>query len=566
MNTDQFNENNQRLPDRVRANTQFPIHQHIRSNRLSSGTSSISTRASSEHVADTSTHPNSSLESESENNVLQPFPIADLTNAVVHDGVFPNQAETQQIYPGYFWRGRGILMPDSREGIPNHNPDWTANQGQSFSPLQSVFSNLSSSPELSSHRTSNHLSPNASSSGGLVSPLTSNSTSATHSVPFRSLSHALSPVSSISSLRTPSLQSHAQSTRLMSSPGVSQSASGENLESSLTGANRTRIESISQSGGKPRRRAVLIGITYANHEELPTISTHAVSTKKLFELLVNYLGYDTSDLWILCDQFLGHLGKAKIAQPDASNISKALRWLVSDSRPGDVSFLSFCGEVMRDVASETNVVKDVVYALLAADHPSGPLIWGADLEHMILGLSRGATMTILLDTQWSWDVVRLPFIYLPFKYNKHSPFEIVGALTPESWEMPELPSLMVKAIQGLTSYGREKELDELERQEEYMLERMHKFDCAAHVVCFAASPTKYRRLRRRIVGINPVEKGEYANSFITAIESCLRVGKPFVYATIILQMGEILSPRGSMKQTPQICCTRRLHLNERLSL
>lgn len=542
----------QRLPDRVRSGSLLSPLQSIQSVRHSTRPPSLRSPISSTQSAEGSSEIQTSSQEGNGLNRLNNL-------AVFGSGGYSPRPPFARQTPPRFRRDSGSLIRGSGSQGPSlptiYTPDWTAFQTGSGFPLSAAFNNSIGSPIFSSD-SNQPLSPSGSVGTPLLSPSYSEITNESRT-PSRAPSHALIIQSN---------NSQGFVTASTASPThvavMKPDANSEVNDPVVTNGGNSLDPGPSTVKTRPRKRAVLVGVTYTNHEKISTVSEHALSVQRLFRFLINNLDYNTRDIWILCDQFVENSYSAKVTQPDAANIANALRWIVSVSQVGDFVFFSFNGEVMRDIATDGNMVQEAVYALLASDHPKGPLIWGSDVEHMVLSVSRGANVTILLDTQWSWDIVRLPFICLPFKYDKYSSFEIVGALTPDSWHMPEISTMLAKALQGLTSAGRDREQYELEQQEEYMIEKINKFECSARVLCFAASPVKYKRFRRKFIGINPLEKGEYTMTFVRVMESMMSLNQPLSLRSVLLKLGEILSPNGVMKQTPQVCGTNRLNLNQ----
>lgn len=547
----------QRFPDRARSGSQLSPVQSVQSPTSPSQPPTLLSPLTSSRCTEGSTDQNLGSQDGSDSNKFGPTPFGS-------GGFSPRPPSALQAYAGFFRRSSGSLTGEAGSQSPNlpliYTPDWTAlHSGHGithhnafvYTPPSNPFSSASNSQPLSSHD---------SAGGDALSPSFSEITNTSSQTPSSANSRALSIARSGSN-------SH-DATNFISLPtsfANTRSETNRYLTGSALfapGLHSSPEDTSNSTPRQPCKRAVLIGVTYAGHDELPTVPGHAVSVQRLFHFLINYQSYNSGDMWVLCDQYIDNLQNAKVTQPDTSNISKALRWLVSDSQSGDFAFFFFSGEIMRDIATDGNMVQEAVYALLASDHPTGPLIWGSDIEHMVLGISRGARVTILLDCQWSWDIVRLPYICLPFKYDKYSPFEVVGALTPNSWHMPELSTLLLKALQGLTPAGKDREQYEREQEEEYLIERMNKFETSARVICFAASPVKYKRFKRKFIGINPLEKGEYTNAFVRVIESMVSLNQPLRLRSVLLGLGEVLSPHGSMKQTPQICGTHRLNLNQ----
>lgn len=543
---------NQRLPDRVRSGSLLSPLQSVQSARHSTRLPSLLSPISSTQGTEESIEIQTSSHDGNGPNRLNNL-------SLLGSGGYSPRPPFARQTPSRFRRDSGSLTRGSGSQGPSlptiYTPDWTAFQSGSGFPLSPTFNNSIGSPYFSSD-SNQPISPTGSAGAHLLSPSFSEITNESRN-PSRAQSHTSAILSNNS-------QGFATASTASPTPVaiVKPEVNSEVNDPVVTNKDNRLGPGPSTGITRPRKRAVLVGVTYSSHEKIQTVSEHALSVQRLFRFLINNLDYDSRDIWILCDRLIENSHSAKVTQPDAANIANALRWVVSDSQAGDFVFFSFNGEVMRDIATDGNMVQEAVYALLASDHPNGPLIWGSDVEHMVLSVSRGANVTILLDTQWSWDIVRLPFICLPFKYDKYSAFEIVGALTPDSWHMPEISTMLAKALQGLTSAGRDREQYEREQQEEYMIERMNKFECSARVLCFAASPVKYKRFRRKFIGINPLEKGEYAMTFVRVMESMMSLNQPLCLRSILLKLGEILSPNGVMKQTPQVCGTNRLNLNQ----
>lgn len=363
-------------------------------------------------------------------------------------------------------------------------------------------------------------------------------------------------------------------------PSTGPIADGKQLSLSNSGSSRETYRRMSQASatgngrerrssthGQIQKKAVVIGISYVNNIGQETNWTHGRLAKEWYNLLVRRLEFISDEIWLLSDIYGGETGNSQTTSASSANITKAMDWLVEDVTSGDHLFMAFNGNIAFDIfANRKDPCNPPVHALVPADYPQGKLIWETDIDQMIQRVPHGVDLQLVFDGRRSWNLLRLPCIYLPLKKQRHRSFEIQELLTPSASQVPELSKRASMAMNALTKSGRQKESEELERHQQYYQERLRKYETTALVVCFGTSPIKYKKFPMPVVGITALDKGEYAEACIHSIAKLKRLDTPLTYRMLIDEMAERLSPPGFMSQVPQICATRELDLDRVIPL
>lgn len=329
---------------------------------------------------------------------------------------------------------------------------------------------------------------------------------------------------------------------------------------------RTRNAGNTFHSRRMQKKAVIIGISYLNNNTQETSWIHGRTTKMWCDVLVKRLEFISEEIWLLSDMNPGDTGTHTLTASSA-NIGKAMDWLTKDVNIGDRLFMAYNGNIACDVSvDDADLCNPPVHALVPCDYPKGRLIWEEEINAMIHRVPNGVDLHLFFDGRKSWNIVRLPCIYLPFKESRQGHFEIREPLTPSSCDIPEFSEKASKVLKTLTKAGKEKERAETERQKEYQQAQLTKYESATMVVSFGTSPIKYKKFRINVVGIKPLEKGEYTETFIRSIERIIHIGQPLTYRKLLLEMAGRLSPPGYLGQVPQICATRELDMDKVIPL
>lgn len=315
------------------------------------------------------------------------------------------------------------------------------------------------------------------------------------------------------------------------------------------------------------KRAVIIGISYKYSKFQRYSPAHGEAAEHWFHLLVSHLEFLTEEIWVLTDVPFSSVGKATVTPPTHENIKKALSWLTVGVTAGDRLFFSYNGDVAYEKSQQKDPTCPTYHALVPSDYPSSPGIWDEEFHDMVKHLPQDVSMTMFLDCRMSWNLVRLPHVYLPFKYSKNAQFELCRALTAESPELPHLASSFSHLLRPSFSQSAGKNHEVTAKHMAYFESYAKAFSSAGNVVCFAASPVKYSRFRRyKTFGINWLSKGAYTCAAISAIESLVSRGVWPSYRQLMFNLAELLSPPGVLFQVPQVCATRDIDLNQTIPL
>lgn len=316
-----------------------------------------------------------------------------------------------------------------------------------------------------------------------------------------------------------------------------------------------------------RKRAVIIGIAYKDSKFQRESLPHGEAAQKWFDVLVRHLEFLTEEIWVLCDLPVHSTGRAILTQPTYQNIQKALKWLTKGARPGDRLFLSYNGDVAYQKTKQTDVTWPVMHAMVPSDYPNKPSISDDQLHDMIKNIEKGIDLTIFLDCRMSWNLIRLPIIYVPFKSTRDAPFKLGRALTAEHWDLPHLATPSGELIRPPPTHDSSKEQQEVQKHLNYFDNYRKLFNTPGNVVCFAATPARYRRFRRyKTFGVNWLSKGDYTNALIDVIADHASSGTLPTYRTLMFESADFLCPPGTMFQVPQVCATSTVDLDRKVPL
>lgn len=113
-------------------------------------------------------------------------------------------------------------------------------------------------------------------------------------------------------------------------------------------------------------------------------------------LLTTKFGFRPDDFVILTDESTGISGVRRGA-PTRRTILESLRWLISDTRPGDSLWFSFSGHgsQVRDVSGDESDGYDET--ILPVDYKKSGHIVDDELYDIVRRISRGSRLTVLLD-------------------------------------------------------------------------------------------------------------------------------------------------------------------------
>ena len=156
-----------------------------------------------------------------------------------------------------------------------------------------------------------------------------------------------------------------------------------------------------------RHKALLIGINYTGtRAALQGCINDAKNMQTL--LLRNGFPNDGAHMLLLTDE--RHRGSEH--QPNASNIMKAMSWLMKDAQKGDVLFFHFSGhggQVPDKTGHEADGYNETLIPLdhTRAGQISDDVLWG----NLVYNLPEGARLTALMDMCHSGTGLDLPYDY-----------------------------------------------------------------------------------------------------------------------------------------------------------
>lgn len=311
---------------------------------------------------------------------------------------------------------------------------------------------------------------------------------------------------------------------------------------------------------KTRKKAVIIAISYQDNSSQGTALEYGYAAQKWYDILLRRLDFISDEIRLVTDTPPTLCGNTVCLPPTSAHIMSAMDWLTEDMIPGDRLFFAFNGEVVHHGSTDDPCDPPPQF-IVPGDFPTGVVVWDENFHAMIRRVPDGVNMHMVFDCRRSWSIVRLPYIYVSVKMQHRGNFEFRTALTPDSWGTPEVATRASRTVMGFTRVRHEKEQRDVEKQRSYWQEQVSKYNDCASVVCFGASPTRNRKFSFRKLRINPLEKGEYSDVFVLAIDQILRHGRKLTYGSLMMEMAQHLSPSGELNQTPQICSTHELDLN-----
>ncbi|KAK7412154.1 hypothetical protein VNO78_03603 [Psophocarpus tetragonolobus] len=154
------------------------------------------------------------------------------------------------------------------------------------------------------------------------------------------------------------------------------------------------------------KRAVLVGISYANHVNSLKGSVNDAHTMKHF--LVRNMGFPTHSIRMLTD---GPEDKSPLTIPTKHNMRMAMRWLLEGSRPGDSLVFHFSGHGSRQVDTNMDEVDGYDEAICPLDYQHQGKILDDEINATIVRpLPPGAKLHALVDTCFSGTILDLPFM------------------------------------------------------------------------------------------------------------------------------------------------------------
>lgn len=147
---------------------------------------------------------------------------------------------------------------------------------------------------------------------------------------------------------------HQTATPHVPSPAVPQN--GLRRRSSISPAARDFVPLSASSYGSAlnRKKALIIGIGYADHKHLAPVPGARNDVRDMFYLLTGELfGFQESDVSVLCDE-LDQIGSVAASAPTRINILREMKCLTEGIKAGDsvVFFFAGHGEAVEDTSGD----------------------------------------------------------------------------------------------------------------------------------------------------------------------------------------------------------------------
>ncbi|KAH9953158.1 caspase domain-containing protein [Russula dissimulans] len=176
-----------------------------------------------------------------------------------------------------------------------------------------------------------------------------------------------------------------------------------------------QVDDLTKNGATIKRRALLIGITYANARIWSPLEGPHEDVDQYQELLVSTYDYRPEDVVVLKDTpaFPEH------SQPTRVNVIRELKALVSGATPGDRFTLLYSGHSDQQEATTNLEEEDEMdEMLITSDEKS--IIDNELKEILVLSLPVGCSLLAVLDTCHSGTLLGLPHhhcnsVYVPWQ-------------------------------------------------------------------------------------------------------------------------------------------------------
>ncbi|CAN8077217.1 unnamed protein product [Agarophyton chilense] len=262
---------------------------------------------------------------------------------------------------------------------------------------------------------------------------------------------ARTPRRSRTSLETPFVQLDAVAPFLVSSPQDSRTSN------SFQASYASKSTSSALKGAEAKRRAVLIGITYAGTNDVELLPKSAEHLALFHNFLIRKLGFDKRNIWVLSDKPHSAAG-AVLLDSTHANIVNSITWLILNAKPGDNLIFAFCG---HGIQRRKDGTRSVEQCIIPSDYPTSPPITAKMMSSLLIGnLNMGVHLTIILDCRFSNKMLGLPYIHY-VRRGKKNRFFVDG--TPEVDEKD--PLLRTSPMNGITGSSRHhKEYLEMKKQ------------------------------------------------------------------------------------------------------
>ncbi|KAJ1929042.1 Ca(2+)-dependent cysteine protease [Tieghemiomyces parasiticus] len=162
---------------------------------------------------------------------------------------------------------------------------------------------------------------------------------------------------------------------------------------------------VQQSQLTGRRRALLIGINYIGQPQALKGCLNDVVNIKRF--LIEFFNFRECDMVILTDD-----SKDPRNMPTRANMTRAMKWLVSDARPNDSYFFHFSGHGSQTTDTTGDEIDGYDETVLPVDYKTAGQITDDEMNAiMVRPLPQGCRLTAVFDSCHSGTALDLPFVY-----------------------------------------------------------------------------------------------------------------------------------------------------------
>ncbi|KAF2294086.1 hypothetical protein GH714_007414 [Hevea brasiliensis] len=164
------------------------------------------------------------------------------------------------------------------------------------------------------------------------------------------------------------------------------------------------VLSLYEHNPRPRKRALLVGVTYKNSTYKLKRTVNDV--KNMRNLLINSFGFNPQNIIVLTED-----EKEPGLTPKKKNIEIYLKWLVHDCRAGDSLVFYFSGLGLRrpdlnfeewDGFEETICPVDFIEGLILANDINNTIVWP---------LPKGVALHAIADACHSGTILDLVYVY-----------------------------------------------------------------------------------------------------------------------------------------------------------
>ncbi|KDP40906.1 hypothetical protein JCGZ_24905 [Jatropha curcas] len=182
---------------------------------------------------------------------------------------------------------------------------------------------------------------------------------------------------------------------------------GSKLSSSTLNTNPSALSSSSSShrSGQPRKRALLIGVTYKQWKYRLKGTVNDV--KRIRNMLIDQFAFQKENILVLTEEEID-----KELSPTKKNIQSSLKWLVENCRDGDSLVFYFSGHGLRQPDFDKDERDGFDETICPVDFLEEGMILDNDINSVIVQpLPKGVTLHAIVDACHSGTILDLVHVY-----------------------------------------------------------------------------------------------------------------------------------------------------------